>query len=79
MEEVAEKMLELMRFSINGGRARPAIMMFAPEGQANSFRCWNRMIVQYAGYEDEDGNLIGNRKEIGFTKVRSFAKTKDCR
>ncbi|MCZ0755639.1 nitric oxide synthase oxygenase [Anoxybacillus sp. J5B_2022] len=64
-EEVAEQLFRHIAFATNGGKIRPAITVFKPDGEV---RIWNHQLIRYAGYETELG-IIGDSSSISFTKA----------
>ena len=58
-----------LAYSNNGGNIRPAITVFRQRepGKADT-RVWNNMLCQFAGYEQEDGSIIGDPAAVGITK-----------
>ena len=66
-----QALCEHIEFSNNGGNIRPAITVFRQrEAGKTDPRVWNNLMVQYAGYEQEDGSVIGDPSAVGITKVR---------
>ena len=61
---------EHLEFSNNGGNIRPAITVFRQRtaGRRDP-RVWNNLMCQYAGYEMEDGSIVGDPAAVGITKV----------
>ncbi len=61
-------------YSTNDGNIRPAISVFPPRlpGRPDKFRLWNKQLISYAGYEQEDGSVIGDPAYTFFTKVRKL-------
>ncbi len=51
---------------------RSTITVFPPrtDGQ-HDYRIWNATLIKYAGYEQEDGTIIGDPGSVDFTKVSS--------
>jgi nitric-oxide synthase, bacterial len=66
-DEIFEAILEHMEYATNGGRIRPAITIFAPQTEHQEIRIWNHQLIQYAGYQLEDG-VIGDPASIPFTE-----------
>ena len=64
-----QALCEHIEFSNNGGNIRPAITVFRQRqpGKRDP-RVWNNLMVQYAGYEQEDGSVIGDPASVGLTK-----------
>ncbi|KAK2831745.1 hypothetical protein Q7C36_016831 [Tachysurus vachellii] len=59
-----------MKFATNGGNLRSAITIFPQrtDGQ-HDFRVWNSQLVKYAGYQMEDGQIIGDPASVEFTEI----------
>ncbi|GGJ61936.1 nitric-oxide synthase [Anoxybacillus voinovskiensis] len=64
-EEVAEQLFRHITFATNGGKIRPTITVFKPDGEV---RIWNHQLIRYAGYATELG-VIGDSSSISFTKA----------
>merc|ERR1719483_421210 len=64
-----DAILEHIDFSNNGGNIRPAITVFRQRlpGKKDP-RVWNGLMTQFAGYEQEDGPIIGDPGSLGITK-----------
>ena len=63
-----------LAFSNNGGNIRPAITVFRQRtaGRRDP-RVWNNLMCQYAGYEMEDGSIVGDPAAVGITKVSGLS------
>ena len=69
-DEMFEALCEHIEYSNNGGNIRPAITVFRQRQPGKTDpRVWNNLMVQYAGYEQEDGSVIGDPAAVGITKV----------
>ncbi|WP_027410777.1 nitric oxide synthase oxygenase [Anoxybacteroides tepidamans] len=64
-EEIATHLFHHLEFATNGGKIRPAITVFKPDGDV---RIWNHQLIRYAGYETEHG-VIGDSSSVAFTKA----------
>ena len=61
---------EHLAYSNNGGNIRPAITVFRQrEPGKKDPRVWNSLMTQFAGYEQEDGSIVGDPAAVGLTKV----------
>lgn len=60
---IFEKLLEHMEFATNNGKVRPTISIF----KRQKVRIWNHQLIRYAGYEQDDGSVIGDSDSIAFT------------
>jgi nitric-oxide synthase, bacterial len=50
------------------GPVRPVISVFPAARPGQPFaRVWNEQLIRYAGYRGEDGRVIGDARQIGFT------------
>ncbi|GAA3541786.1 nitric oxide synthase oxygenase [Kribbella ginsengisoli] len=66
--EVAEHCFDHLREAHNGGKIRPMISVFAPETPTRSApRIWNEQLIRYAGYEQPDGQSLGDPRYRAFT------------
>ncbi len=61
---IFEKLLEHIEFATNNGKIRPTISIF----ESQKVRIWNHQLIRYAGYEQDDGSVIGDSSSIDFTK-----------
>ena len=67
MFEVLKKHLE---YATNGGNLRSAITIFPQRREPHKdFRVWNSLLIQYAGYRQPDGTVIGDPAGVEFTEV----------
>lgn len=64
-EDVVEHLFHHIEFATNGGKIRPTITVFKPNGDV---RIWNHQLIRYAGYETEHG-VIGDSSSLSFTKA----------
>ena len=71
LEEMFECLCEHIKYSTNNGAIRPSISVFRQRvpGKKDKFRVWNRQFLSYAGYEQDDGTVIGDKQGVAFTKV----------
>ncbi len=59
-----------LRTATNGGRIRPTITVFAPDGPDRlGPRIWNEQIVRYAGYQRPDGTVHGDPRNADLTSL----------
>ena len=64
-----QALCEHIEYSNNGGNIRPAITVFRQrEPGKRDPRVWNNLMVQYAGYQQEDGSVVGDPASVGLTK-----------
>lgn len=68
--EVACALEEHLAWATNGGRIRPCITVFPPQRPDGlvPVRIWNKQLIRYAGYVNDDGNCIGDPAQISFTR-----------
>ncbi|WP_254552684.1 nitric oxide synthase oxygenase [Kitasatospora sp. MMS16-BH015] len=60
-EEIARECFEHLRLAGNGGRIRPVVSVFAPDGpDGPGPRIENPQLIRYAGHRQPDGGRIGD-------------------
>ena len=73
LDAVFKALCNHIAFSTNGGNIRPAITVFPKRHHditmPDQVWIWNTQLLAYAGYEDENGNVIGDPINVKFTKV----------
>lgn len=68
--ELFGALVEHLEQATNGGRIRLMITVFAPEQDGQPpIRIWNSQLVQYAGYRQPDGTVIGDPATADFTRA----------
>lgn len=69
--DVAKGVFSHMEYATNGGKILPTITVFAQSGDPDkpTLRLWNEQLVRYAGYEQEDGKVLGDPISLEFTRV----------
>ncbi|KAG7321599.1 hypothetical protein KOW79_014457 [Hemibagrus wyckioides] len=69
-KEMFQFLCSHIKFASNGGNIRSAITIFPQrtDGQ-HDFRVWNSQLVKYAGYQLEDGQIIGDPASVEFTEI----------
>lgn len=68
-DEIYAALLEHLEAGTNQGKIQPLATIFAPatkEGPA--VRIWNHQLLGYAGYEQPDGTILGDPKNLDFTR-----------
>ena len=67
-ESIFEALVEHIQLSTNGGKIRSVISIFAQQipGQPG-IRIWNPQAIRYAGYEQDDGAVIGDPQHVELT------------
>ena len=59
-----------LEVSLNMGNIQPAISIFRERRPGvKDLRVWNNLIVSFAGYEQEDGSIIGDPAGVDLTKI----------
>jgi len=67
--EVHQAVLEHLQTATNGGKIQPLITVFAPAtDDGPTVRIWNHQLLGYAGYEQPDGSILGDPKNLAFTR-----------
>ncbi|WP_340682960.1 nitric oxide synthase oxygenase [Amycolatopsis coloradensis] len=67
---VAEECVTHLREATRGGRIRPTITVFAPDGpEGPGPKIHNDQLVRYAGYRLSDGSVLGDPRYAGFTET----------
>ena len=67
--EVHQALLEHLQTATNGGKIQPFITIFAPAtAEGPALRIWNHQLLGYAGYEQPDGSILGDPKNLAFTR-----------
>ncbi|XP_073523877.1 nitric oxide synthase, inducible [Phyllobates terribilis] len=72
--KTAQDMFQLIcrhiKYASNGGNIRSAITVFPQRTDGkHDFRVWNSQLIRYAGYELEDGAILGDPASIEFTEL----------
>ncbi len=67
--EVHQALLEHLKSATNGGKIQPLITAFAPAtSDGPAVRIWNHQLLGYAGYGQPDGSILGDPKNLAFTR-----------
>jgi nitric-oxide synthase len=67
-DSVARECRKHLRIAANGGKIRPVVTIFAPDGPGRPGpRIWNEQLIRYAGYPQPDGSVLGDPRYLGFT------------
>lgn len=61
-DEIFEATVEHLRLSFHKGKILPLVTIFAP-----GIRFWNRQLLRYAGYTQENGSVLGDPMEQSLT------------
>jgi nitric-oxide synthase len=68
--DMAEALIQHIRYSTNGGRIRPLISVFAPRHPEKAgIRIWNSQLIRYAGYRQANGTIIGDPLNVELTEA----------
>ncbi|XP_034166259.2 nitric oxide synthase, inducible-like [Pangasianodon hypophthalmus] len=69
-KEMFQFLCSHIKFATNGGNLRSAITVFPQrtDGQ-HDFRVWNSQLIRYAGYQMENGRIIGDPANVEFTEI----------
>ncbi|XP_069769355.1 nitric oxide synthase 1-like [Narcine bancroftii] len=70
VEEMFTHICNHIKYSTNKGNIRSAITIF-PQRVAGrgDFRIWNSQFIRYAGFQQEDGSVLGDKANLEFTEV----------
>ncbi|KFU76022.1 nitric oxide synthase oxygenase [Amycolatopsis lurida] len=67
---IAEECVTHLREATRGGRIRPTITVFAPDGpEGPGPKIHNDQLVRYAGYRLSDGSVLGDPRYADFTET----------
>ncbi|WP_328384184.1 nitric oxide synthase oxygenase (plasmid) [Micromonospora zamorensis] len=71
---VVQELAAHLRFATNRGRIRSTITVFAPDTPAGpTAKIHNDQLVRYAGYQQSDGHILGDPRQVPFTdRVREL-------
>ena len=63
--------MDHVKYATNGGIILPAMTVFPARvpGRKDVVRVWNKQIISFAGYENDDGTVTGDKSNVDFTKV----------
>ena len=64
IDAIFDVLFEHIDFATNGGNIRSTITVFNAH---KGIRIWNPQLLGFAGYEQEDGSVIGDPKHVEFT------------
>lgn len=64
-DEVFSYLFHHVEVATNGGKIRPTITIFRPNGEV---RIWNHQLIRYAGYETE-GGITGDSSSLTLTRA----------
>jgi nitric-oxide synthase len=67
--EVYQALLEHLETATNGGKIQPLLTVFAPATSDRPVvRIWNHQLLGYAAYEQSDGSILGDPKNLALTR-----------
>ncbi|KAL8716208.1 MAG: hypothetical protein Q9220_000113 [cf. Caloplaca sp. 1 TL-2023] len=67
--EMASKLVGNMREAFNGGNILPTVFVFPPRNiNSRGPMIWNHQFLEFAGYEIEDGSILGDPASVSLTK-----------
>lgn len=67
--EAHQSLLEHLQTATNGGKIQPLLTVFAPtNAEGPAVRIWNHQLLGYAGYEQPDGLILGDPKNLALTR-----------
>ena len=64
-EDIFQALFKHIHAATNGGNIKSTISVFNPH---YGIRIWNPQLLCFAGYSTEDGTIVGDSKQLGFTK-----------
>ncbi|MEW4372005.1 nitric oxide synthase oxygenase [Paenibacillus kandeliae] len=69
-DQIAQQLLEHIRYATNDGKIRPTITIFRPrDTNGQETRIWNHQLIRYAGYRNQDGSTTGDPASLSFTDL----------
>lgn len=68
--EAYEQLVEHVDAGTNGGRIRSMLTVFPPDGpDGPRVRVWNEQAIRYAGWAGPGGEVTGDPRYVGFTRM----------
>ncbi|KAL8982803.1 MAG: hypothetical protein Q9177_005164 [Variospora cf. flavescens] len=68
--EMASELVQKMAEAFNGGNILPTVFVFPPRTiSSRGPMIWNHQLLEFAGYEMEDGSVLGDPASIALTKA----------
>ncbi|XP_011646208.1 nitric oxide synthase, salivary gland [Pogonomyrmex barbatus] len=65
-----EALCNHIKYSTNKGNIRSAITIFPQRTDGkHDYRVWNQQLINYAGYKNPDGTILGDPASVEFTEV----------
>ena len=69
-DQMAEALVRHTEESLNTGNIQPAISIFRERRPGKKdLRVWNGLVLGFAGYEQEDGSVVGDPSSVNITKI----------
>lgn len=70
-DDVYQALVDHIDTATNNGKILPSISIFHPKPiiGADKVRIWNHQLIGYAGYEESVQQIIGDPKNVAFTKI----------
>lgn len=69
-KEMFDIICDQLRYATNNGNLRAAITVFRQRvKEKHDIRIWNTQLINYAGYQLNETETIGDKAQIEFTKV----------
>ncbi|TSK49640.1 Nitric oxide synthase, inducible [Bagarius yarrelli] len=69
-KEMFQFLCSHIKYATNGGNLRSAITIFPQRTDGeHDFRVWNGQLFKYAGYQMEDGKIIGDPVNVELTEI----------
>lgn len=70
-DDVYQALVDHIDMATNNGKILPFISIFHPKPVigADKVRIWNHQLIGYAGYEESVQQIIGDPKNVAFTKI----------
>ena len=68
--QMVAEVLKGISEAFNGGNILPTVFVFLPRDvDCRGLMFWNHQILEFAGYEAEDGSIIGDPNSVNLTKA----------
>jgi nitric-oxide synthase len=64
-DAIFESLFEHINLATNGGNIKSTISVYDPNKE---ILIWNPQLLSFAGYENPDGSITGDSKQVSFTK-----------
>lgn len=67
-DEVFEDLMNHLEYAYSNGKIKSVISVYS-NSETLTFRIWNKQIIRYSGYLQEDGSIVGDPDSVEFTKI----------